>query len=46
MRSYIQSVKIPLNPAFSPQANAAKYFKDYKIKEKLYQKGLSYEKDY
>lgn len=24
------SVKIPLNPALSPQANAAKYFKDYK----------------
>ncbi len=26
----LKSVKIPLNPAISPAANAAKYFKDYK----------------
>lgn len=26
----LEEIKIPLNPALSPQANAAKYFKDYK----------------
>lgn len=26
----LSEIKIPLNPALSPQANAAKYFKDYK----------------
>lgn len=26
----LKTVKIPLNPTISPQANAAKYFKDYK----------------
>ncbi len=26
----LSDIKIPLNPALSPQANAAKYFKDYK----------------